>query len=373
MSGSNDFQVEDLALAPVSEGSLPGPQPLAPGIKPAYPLLNHRNQVPSEILSDDFTDMSTISQNSQKSIPRTEDSPSYLPLKLAADLVPTFDGKSCSLTKFVRQCKLANSRIKPLDHENLLALIRNKIEGHAEKLIANRPEPENLNALIIELKVAFARDFNVDRALDDLKNIRQGDNEQVEFFGARVSEILHRGLEASKEKFNEQQVLGVRVLLNNAAVMGFTRGLRDRMFSTIITKEQPESLHIAIDIAARLERETGERPSTPKISIRETRAYPIQSYDTRTCFNCNRPGHIGAQCPEPPKPKCHWCGKFGHTANVCRSRLAGKPRFNAHYNTNSQMQQNVSLNSMGDRQSGTRQVEPLIAHANTTDSATNPK
>lgn len=367
VSGSNQFEVEDLALTAVPGTTLAVPQPIAP---PPLP----QNQTGSEISTDDLTDISSIpsiSQNSQTFTPSTHSSPSYLALKLAADLVPKFDGKSCSLTKFVRQCKLANSRIKPLDHENLLALIRNKIEGHAEKLIANRPEPEDLNALITELKVAFGRDFNVDRAHDDLKNVRQGDNEQAEFFGARVSEILHRGLEAAKERFNEQQVVGVRVLLNSAAVMGFTRGLRDRMFSTIITKEQPESLHTAIDIAARLEREIGERPLAPKPSFREVKAYPIQGYDTRSCYNCNQPGHLAAKCPEPSRLKCRWCGKYGHKESFCRSKLAGQPRFNPHYNPDSQMQRTVPLNSQGGLQKGTSQVEPLIAHANTTDSATN--
>lgn len=375
--GSIEFQVEDVNVPPVPGILVVAPQPSQTFREPGPQPLMPQNTASSDNLSDNLTDISStpsISRNSQTSVISTSTlTPLYLPLKLAADLIPKFDGKSCSLTKFVKQCKVANSRIKPLDQDNLLPLIRNKIEGHADKLIETYPDPRNLNDLITILKSAFARDFNVDRAHDDLKNVHQGEHEQVEFFGARVSEILNRGLEAAKEMFNDQQVLGVRVLLNKAAVMGFTRGLRDRLFSTIIIKEEPESLNTAIDIAARLEREVSERPTPSRIGIREARTYTINSQDIRTCYNCHQPGHIASRCFQPPKPKCQWCGKYGHREEVCRSKLAGNPRFNPYYNPNPRTTQNASLNSMGGQQSGTSQPKPLIAHSNITASATNSK
>ena len=57
--------------------------------------------------------------------------------------------------------------------------------------------------------------------------------------------------------------------------------------------------------------------------------------EKRTCFNCNKPGHLKRNCPLPPKgdgkgkgdkkkKPCVHCGRKGHTIEVCRQRIADK-------------------------------------------------
>ena len=57
--------------------------------------------------------------------------------------------------------------------------------------------------------------------------------------------------------------------------------------------------------------------------------------EKRTCFNCNKPGHLKRNCPLPQKgdgkgkgdkkkKQCVHCGKKGHTVEVCRQRIADK-------------------------------------------------
>ena len=54
---------------------------------------------------------------------------------------------------------------------NLLALIRNKIEGHADKLISNRRVPNTLAELISLWKSAFALVYDLEHAHNELKTV----------------------------------------------------------------------------------------------------------------------------------------------------------------------------------------------------------
>lgn len=38
---------------------------------------------------------------------------------------------------------------------------------------------------------------------------------------------------------------------------------------------------------------------------------------TRTCFNCNQPGHLRSNCLQPRKLSCFKCGKDGFTSKNC--------------------------------------------------------
>lgn len=203
---------------------------------------------------------------------------SYLSLKLAADLIPRFDGKPAELTNFLQQCKTANAYVKPADRRSFLPLICSKIGGHAKQLISGRSTPETLTELIGLLKKAFIRFFVIDRVNDELRRLTEKENEGIEFFGARVLEVLNRGRAAAKENYAESQIVGIITLLDNSAMTCFTRGLRDSLISTLLTKEKLSSLQDAIDMATRIELENAERlrlfqKIPAKSSIVQTKVY----------------------------------------------------------------------------------------------------
>jgi len=61
-----------------------------------------------------------------------------------------------------------------------------------------------------------------------------------------------------------------------------------------------------------------KRPATEDIGPPQQRPQP-----SRNCFNCDKPGHFAASCPEPPKPhtnsaiRCYTCRQVDYIASYC--------------------------------------------------------
>lgn len=306
-SGSGPFVIEavDIAASVPSQNSFEVPQPpqalqpyRAPRLSPhSNPqIISHPSPIRSDSptisqpRSDVSSDNNIIEMEAHvRAFPRETAShnfsrepvahgQSYLSMKLAADIIPRFDGKPAELTHFLQQCKTANAYVKPAERRSFLPLICSKIGGHAKQLISGRSAPETLTELIGLLKKAFIRFFDIDRVNDELRRLTEKENEGIEFFGARVLEVLNRGREAAKEKYAESQVVGIITLLDNSAITCFTRGLRDSLISTLLAKEKLSSLQDAIDIATRIELENAERlrlfqKIPAKSSIVQTKVY----------------------------------------------------------------------------------------------------
>lgn len=247
---SRGFEVEDVSAELLRESAIDSTS--QPGVLSLLPVRASTPRANSPRLDNEAYRPVVIDA---VSLPLVE-SPeiSYLPLEIAGDLIPRFDGKSSSLLKFTKQCQSVYSRVKPSDRGNLLAIIRNKIEGPADLLLANRPEPKTVDEIVALLKKVYARSFDVHQIHGELRGLHQGTHETVEFYGARAREILSRGLEAAKEKFNSEQLIGVVALLNQTAVTNFRRGLQNQNLRFFVFNEQDKTLDGAIDVASRLER-----------------------------------------------------------------------------------------------------------------------
>ena len=114
-SGSiQDFEMEDLSIE-------------IPRVQSPLPYTSHldnlsflRTSTPVPVLpSEELPCSSAVGTVSLPSISQASD---YMPLKIAADLIPRFDGTSCSLTEFIQQCRDVDSKVKPTDRVNLLAI-----------------------------------------------------------------------------------------------------------------------------------------------------------------------------------------------------------------------------------------------------------
>ena len=110
-----DFEIEDLSI------EIPRAQP-SPSTSHLDNLSLLRSSTPVPVLPRQIEELPCSSAANTVSLPSISQTSDYMPLKIAADLIPRFDGTSCSLTAFIKQCRDVDSRVKPADRANLLTV-----------------------------------------------------------------------------------------------------------------------------------------------------------------------------------------------------------------------------------------------------------
>ena len=324
---------------------------------------------------------------SQPNLVKSTDPPkSYLSLKLVKDSIPKFDGKSDSLIKFIKQCRLLNSKVKPSDRENLLFLIRGKIEGHANLALSNRREATTLDELIDLLKGIFAQSFNVHDMNAGLMNTRQYLNETVEIFGARINEILNSGLETARDAYNPELLVGVIDLLKNTSIISFIKGLQNQTARFYLNRQkdngQLPDLETAISIASKIESEMVSHPGSSALASSQSGITSAKifkaDFENRNCYFCNQTGHLRRDCPKaresqmnPPdrgKIRCSYCKKTGHLEAHCY-----KKQNQGVSQSHGESSQQSTLNSQWVPRAGATWNKPLIASTKTNEAASKSK
>ena len=104
---------------------------------------------------------------------------SFMPLKLAIDIVPIFDGENIAVENFIKKCKIAVNSVKPSDRKYIKILIESKIKGNAHNLIQNTFS--NFDDLLKTLRYCYSKILDLDEIENQLANMRQEENEKVAF------------------------------------------------------------------------------------------------------------------------------------------------------------------------------------------------
>lgn len=361
--------------------------------------------VPYTFPSRDSDSQESQSENSDRvsnpnsSNPRMPDR-RYIGVKLAADMVPNFDGNQPSISVFTRACQAASESVHPGDKIFLTKLIRNKIVGNADLYLQNIVEPESLKSLLDLLKSAFNPQHDLSQLQTKLSTVIQGKDESILQYGIRVSEILRHMLEAINEGYPASAVPGMRLGANKTAISCFTRGLNEAVENRMHNR-QIDSLQDAINMAVVIEneikclktlrlsqtqplRENGyhRRPppyvrnqaqyhyqnpnyqhenryaTTLKIDETEnSNAYNSKPYSTRVCYNCGKQGHLRYKCRLPPKEQnpenerlviCGFCRGPNHYEGNCLAKkkylIENKQNFQESYRNGVKEKENGSAN-----------------------------
>ena len=296
----------------------------------------------------------TVSNSSEQNINLPLTSPTmsatdiaYMPLKLASDMVPQFDGKSSSVEYFIKQCKVAEAYVKPGDKPLLKALIFSKIKGNAFDLTEGCYS--DLTELLETLRESYSKVHDIDDIEDQIKELRQKPDEKISDFGATTKKILNLGVNFAESNSSSSNLSSVIDSLKSKAKKAFIKGIRSEKIKSRVSDSKPESLEMAIKIAMKIERESIEHakyfPSDPKDigtssnnndkyikSVNKINSTPRST--PRTCYNCGDPGHIKMNCPLNNKQtdikripmQCTRCKKKGHTIEKClfKAREEGK-------------------------------------------------
>ena len=107
--------------------------------------------------------------------------------------------------------------------------------------------------MISLIKAAYEQSFDTKNARKELQVIRQKEKQTIEEFGTRVHEILDWGIEAAREKFNDEKFVVTKTLLIEEAIDRFLNGLTNDTIMLLLTKDDIDSLTFAIKLPSKLE------------------------------------------------------------------------------------------------------------------------
>ena len=318
------------------------------------------------------TSQMSITENSQQktehSLPLVRESVTpplrrYLSFKLAANFVPSFDGKTPSVHTFFRTCQIANEAVHPGDKPFLKTLIRNKITGNANLYLQNNYEPDSLTSLIDTLKSVFSPKRNLSQLQAKMSNMVQKEDESVMQYGIRTSESSSSILDTIEEHFPQEVVVGMRLGAIRKAVSCFFRGLRLR------SKQKSDSSPRFHPYIKDNTRNKSDCRYDRKIEEQKTReSNPRSSKAPHISFTCGQPGHFKRDCPKQnnlhPVSKAHrvvGCCAFCNGPNHYEENCLAKKKNEIHKEKNfSRGPQNGSRRILYSRSSSLAGEDPVI-------------
>ncbi|XP_031785394.1 uncharacterized protein LOC103316878 [Nasonia vitripennis] len=274
--------------------------PLQPAIADAVPSTSSGCSAKSNSPPREDNDIIEEADSDNESL----ESSSYVSLELAIGIVPDFDSTDEDLLPFLRECKAAESFVRPEQRHFFTLLVRSKITGFARDLIdLYGKNPDTLDELIAALKSCFPFVFDVNKAFSDLwSQPQQQKHESVEIFAARISRILDRGIEAANEKTDAAKAVEVKAALDRVAASQFKNGLRD-MANAIDNVPFKDAVSFAIRMASMLRRCNDqvklEQEQLAGLSSANTKRLPnnkFAPYNKAFCSHCRKRGHITKHC-----------------------------------------------------------------------------
>lgn len=238
--------------------------------------------------------------------------PEPLPLKFAIELIPVFDGGNIPVEDFIKKCKIAENSVKVCDKNNIQILIINKIKGVAYDLIQG---VSNFYEILKTLRICFSKTQDLDEFEDQLRDLRQNENENVAYYGARIKKILYRGVDFAEENFSSENLFCIINSLKEKANKAFIKGIRDNFLNSRIADKTPKSLDDSLKLAIKFEKESfdhtrsfktetrkNEEPSLSRKEIdndllKTLKINKIKKRRLRNCHTCGNPNHIKIHCP----------------------------------------------------------------------------
>lgn len=293
----------------------------------------------------------SVSSISNSETSTLSDSVSYMSLKLAADTIPKFDGESISIEYFIKKAKIAENSVKPSERTHIRTLIISKITGNAHDLVQDL---NDLEEIFETLKTCYAKFQDLDDIENELRSLKQEQNEKISQFCARIRNIVNRGVSLAEATMSSDELPATLKSLSKKANKSFVKGIRELNISSRVSDKDPQTLDASLKLALHIEREMERRnehfgpqetsvsqPRAESSGGKFLRVNKISSQSQiRRCFTCDSPDHMIRDCPirklnennpanskfgKPGSSKCPHCSKnHGNAPCLFKAREEGK-------------------------------------------------
>ena len=274
-----------------------------------------------------------------------------LSFKDVLDSIPTFDGESKSVLKFIRACKRAREMFPPHLEPTLTRLLRNKLRRQAYTAFED-DSFTNIKEFTERLKEIFGSSKTINEYRGELGNITKNKNEHIIDYISRVKDLHTAILEEEATSVGVQSESSP-TNFEAETLECFLAGLPPD-FRTRLKLEGCSNLALAyanaVKIEKEIEKDQNKFEDTRSVNKGTSQTYvkTIAAHKSETCEHCNRKGHKSDNCwskypdkrpnrtrsdenrdrnqANKSRVSCDYCSKIGHTTTQCYKKQNDEKR-----------------------------------------------
>ena len=240
-------------------------------------------------------------------------------------LIPNYDGQTTKCREWLAAVDKYGDIHRFSDEKKINAAFltaRSSAEDFIRRWRVGTPAAQqtwaNLSAALVN---HFGAVVDSNHALDLLRKIRQGPQENVCLYGERLFLLSKDAYSAAEMADPTSYALAQRQLVSY-----FTDGLQDRATKLRIMRQAPADLNGALAIARdemnlmrRFELRNGPSYRRPTESGQTIEPMEVNQVRTRTCHSCGKAGHMARDCSrrQSRDEQCLLCGSNRHSTEHC--------------------------------------------------------
>lgn len=176
-----------------------------------------------------------------------------LALQQALLNVPPFDGRNLDLKSFLQDVEAGESQCPEGIKHRYYSAVVGRLRDTARDAVTNK-NITDLKSLKDALKEYFAPRKTYTHYTAEIQGVRLRQNETIMEYYNRLKRLMDSATASLKEKYTNEQVTSMNVMLEGIALESFKRGLSDEMLYALSVQE-PTTLEQAVTIAKRIERD----------------------------------------------------------------------------------------------------------------------
>jgi len=257
-------------------------------------------------------------------------------LKEIVETIPTFDGHKPSVLQFTRACRRALTMLPvptpPEAEENLVRLIKSRLQGHAYLVIEDE-QVATIDGLCEALKEAFLPNRSTNYYRGELHNLYKKPSEHVLDYISRTKDLRQAILDVEVRTFGNRHTVADRDRIDHEVMDSFINGLPPEL-------RMPLRLEPCRDLNEAYRALVKVNQLTERDAERARTVTSMQIAPKKTCTSCGKLGHLETDCwakaaRSTPTPAtgidknevvCNYCKQPGHMKFDCEARRKAQQR-----------------------------------------------
>lgn len=288
-----------------------------------------------------------------------------LNISLFFKIIPTFDGKTSEVHKFLTCCDVIYKTLTTVESKKqFVEFLSTKTSGRAYDVLRYK-NLKTFAEIRKEFQIQFLEKKSLAQLQSELLLIKQSPSERVSDFSNKVEKLLSDLNSVSSSQASTTDLPETLANFNHqTALRAFQEGLREPI-KTIIKASRFTQLHEAITSALNEDVQNSTKTNSCN-SCGKPGHYSKDCRRNIVCNNCKKNGHYTRDCRNQAPSfnrsfsnrntptrinqislDCRYCKNKGHTIEMCRKRIYNNDRTQSNVNSNASSNPNRQTSMSG--------------------------